>query len=184
MGRIAAGAGRDGLLVVSCERVVHLKILLTGSSGQVGGELLRGLAGEVVAPGRERVDLADVAGDFRALRETIRAVEPRWIVNPAAYTAVDKAESEPDVAFAVNRDAVRVIGEEAARVGAAVIHFSTDYVFDGSGTRAYMESDATGPVSVYGASKLAGSWRWRRVARRMRSFGRVGSMGERGRIFC
>ena len=69
---------------------------------------------------------------------------------------MDKAESEPEVAFAVNRDAVRAIGEEAARVGAAVIHFSTDYVFDGAGTRAYTEKDATGPVSVYGASKLAG----------------------------
>jgi dTDP-4-dehydrorhamnose reductase len=133
-----------------------VRILLTGGSGQVGGELVRTLAGEVVAPGRERVDLADVAGDFRSLRETIRAVEPRWIVNAAAYTAVDRAESEPEAAFAVNRDAVRVIGEEAARVGAAVIHFSTDYVFDGSGTRPYVESDATGPLSVYGASKLAG----------------------------
>ncbi len=133
-----------------------MKILLTGASGQVGGELLRVLAGEVMAPGRERVDLADVRGDFRCLRETIRAVEPRWIVNAAAYTAVDKAESEPEAAFAVNRDAVRAMGEEAARVGAAVIHFSTDYVFDGAGTRPYTESDATGPVSVYGASKLAG----------------------------
>ena len=132
------------------------RILLTGATGQVGGELLRVLAGDVIAPGRQEMDLSDAAGDFRSLRETIRAVEPRWIVNPAAYTAVDKAESEPDVAFAVNRDAVRAIGEEAVRVGAAVIHFSTDYVFDGLGTRAYTESDATGPVSVYGASKLAG----------------------------
>ena len=132
------------------------RILLTGATGQVGGELLRVLAGDVIAPGRQEMDLSDAAGDFRSLRETIRAVEPRWIVNPAAYTAVDKAESEPDVAFAVNRDAVRAIGEEAVRVGAAVIHFSTDYVFDGAGTRAYTESDATGPVSVYGASKLAG----------------------------
>ena len=133
-----------------------MRILLTGASGQVGGELLRTLAGEVIAPGRERVDLGDVAGDFRSLRETIRAVEPRWIVNAAAYTAVDKAESEPEAAFAVNRDAVRAMGEEAALVGAAVIHFSTDYVFDGLGTWPYVESDATGPLSVYGASKLAG----------------------------
>jgi dTDP-4-dehydrorhamnose reductase len=122
----------------------------------VGGELLRVLAGEVIAPGRQEVDLADAAGDFRSLRETIRVVQPRWIVNAAAYTAVDKAESEPALAFAVNRDAVRAMGEEAARVGAAVIHFSTDYVFDGLGTRPYTEKDATVPVSVYGASKLAG----------------------------
>ena len=129
---------------------------MTGASGQVGGELLRVLAGEVIAPGRQEMDLADAAGDFRSLRETIRVAQPRWILNAAAYTAVDKAESEPELAFAVNRDAVRAIGEEAVRVGAAVIHFSTDYVFDGLGTRAYAESDATGPVSVYGASKLAG----------------------------
>jgi dTDP-4-dehydrorhamnose reductase len=134
----------------------YVRILLTGASGQVGGELLRVLAGDVIAPGRHEMDLSDAAGDFRSLRKTIRAVEPQWIVNPAAYTAVDKAESEQDVAFAVNRDAVRAIGEEAVRVGAAVIHFSTDYVFDGLGTRAYTEKDATGPVSVYGASKLAG----------------------------
>ncbi len=133
-------------------------ILLTGSSGQVGGELLRTLQplGAVTAPVRGQVDLADVAGDFRLLRETIRQVRPRWIVNPAAYTAVDKAESEPELAYAVNRDAVRVMGEEAQKIGAVVLHFSTDYVFDGTGAKAYVESDATGPVSVYGASKLAG----------------------------
>jgi dTDP-4-dehydrorhamnose reductase len=134
------------------------RILLTGSTGQVGGELLRSLSslGELVAPTREEVDLADVAGDFRALRQTIRAIRPRWIVNPAAYTAVDKAESEPELAYAINRDAVLAIGEESQRIGAAVIHFSTDYVFDGMGGAAYVETDATGPVSVYGASKLAG----------------------------
>ena len=133
-------------------------ILLTGSSGQVGGELLRALQplGEVTAPVRGQVDLADLVGDFRSLRETIRQVRPRWIVNPAAYTAVDKAESEQELAYAVNRDAVRVMGQEAQKIGAVVLHFSTDYVFDGTGTKAYVESDATGPMSVYGASKLAG----------------------------
>jgi dTDP-4-dehydrorhamnose reductase len=130
------------------------RILLTGATGQVGGELLRTLAplGEVVAPVREAMDLASAA----SVRETIRAVKPRWIVNPGAYTAVDKAESERDAAYAVNAEAVKVIGEEARTLGAGVIHFSTDYVFDGAGDRPYVETDATGPMGVYGASKLAG----------------------------
>ncbi len=134
------------------------RILLTGVTGQVGGELFELLAplGEVVAPAREQVDLADSSGDFRSLRETIRTTQPRWIVNPAAYTAVDKAESEADLAYAINRDAVRAIGEEARRVGACVVHFSTDYVFSGTGDTPYTEQDSTGPASVYGASKLAG----------------------------
>jgi dTDP-4-dehydrorhamnose reductase len=136
-------------------------ILLTGTTGQVGGALLHSLTplvapGAIVAATREQIDLADAAGDFRALRETIRTLQPRWIVNPAAYTAVDKAESEPELAYTINRDAVRAMGEEAARIGATVIHFSTDYVFAGTGTAPYVETDATGPVSVYGASKLAG----------------------------
>lgn len=130
------------------------KILLTGSTGQVGGELVRLLAplGEVVAPAREAMDLSNAA----SVRETIRSVRPRWIVNPAAYTAVDKAESEPELAYAINAEAVRVIGEEARAIGAAVVHFSTDYVFDGAAAHLYTETDATNPVSVYGASKLAG----------------------------
>jgi dTDP-4-dehydrorhamnose reductase len=86
----------------------------------------------------------------------IREVRPRWIVNPGAYTAVDKAESEPELAYAINAEAVRVMGEEARAIGAGIIHFSTDYVFDGSAKAPYRETDATGPVSVYGASKLAG----------------------------
>jgi len=135
-------------------RAVSGRILLTGATGQVGGELLRvlGPLGEVVAPARSTMDLADAA----SVRATIRAVRPRWIVNPGAYTAVDKAESEPELAYAVNAEAVRTMGEEARAIGAGVIHFSTDYVFDGSGSVPYMETDATGPVSVYGASKLAG----------------------------
>jgi len=130
------------------------RVLLTGASGQVGLELLKTLAplGEVVAPGRGEMDLADEA----SVRRQIREVQPRWIVNPAAYTAVDKAESEPELAYAINEAAVRAIGEEAQKIGAGVIHFSTDYVFDGTGTKAYVEDDPTGPISVYGASKLAG----------------------------
>ena len=130
------------------------RILVTGSTGQVGGELMKTLTplGEVIAPGRDEMDLANV----ESVRRTIRAVQPRWIVNSAAYTAVDKAESEPELAFAINAEAVEVIGEEALRVGAGVIHFSTDYVFDGTGSVPYVETDTTAPVSVYGASKLAG----------------------------
>src|ERR1700733_11063982 len=130
------------------------RILLTGATVQVGGELLQLLAGagEVVAPARAEMDLADAGW----VGEAIRKVRPRWIVNPGAYTAVDKAESEPALAYAVNAEAVRVMGEEARAIGAGVIHFSTDYVFDGTGDVPYRETDATGPVSVYGASKLAG----------------------------
>lgn len=136
------------------ERLPMGRILLTGSSGQVGGELLRTLEllGEVVAPPRGAMDLANTA----SIRQAIRSVRPRWIVNPAAYTAVDKAESEPDLAYAINAEAVRAIGEEARTIGAGVVHFSTDYVFDGAGDKPYMETDATAPASVYGASKLAG----------------------------
>jgi dTDP-4-dehydrorhamnose reductase len=131
-----------------------VRILLTGVSGQVGGELLETLKplGEVIAPVRAEMDLSNAA----SVREMIRAVQPRWIVNPGAYTAVDKAESEPELAFAVNAGAVEAIGQEARAIGAGVIHFSTDYVFDGSASAPYRETDATGPVSVYGASKLAG----------------------------
>jgi dTDP-4-dehydrorhamnose reductase len=130
------------------------RILLTGATGQVGGELLETLKplGEVIAPSRTQMDL----GNVTSVRETLRAVLPRWIVNPGAYTAVDKAESEPELALAINAEAVRVMGQEARTIGAGVIQFSTDYVFDGSANAPYRETDATGPVSVYGVSKLAG----------------------------
>ena len=127
---------------------------MTGATGQVGGELLKTLKplGEVIAPTRSEMDLANT----RSVRDMIRAVRPRWIVNPAAYTAVDKAESEPELAYAINAEAVRVMGGEARAIGAGVIHFSTDYVFDGSGSAPYEETDLTRPISVYGGSKLAG----------------------------
>lgn len=130
------------------------QILLTGATGQVGSELLETLKplGEVIAPARTQLDLANAA----SVREAIRAVRPRWIVNPGAYTAVDKAESEPELAYAINAEAVKVIGQEAKLIGAGVIHFSTDYVFEGTGTEPYRETDETSPVSVYGATKLAG----------------------------
>lgn len=130
------------------------RILLTGVSGQVGRELLHTLAplGEVIAPLRTEMDLSDAA----SVRNFVRQVRPRWVVNPGAYTAVDKAESEPEAAHAINREAIAVLAEEALAGGAAVIHFSTDYVFDGSAPEPYTETDATGPIGVYGRSKLAG----------------------------
>ena len=129
-------------------------ILVTGATGQVGGELLRTLlkVGEVVAPGRGEMDLADAP----SIQAFIRKVRPQWIVNAGAYTAVDKAESESALAYAINAEAVRVIGMEAQELGVPVLHFSTDYVFDGNSLEPYTEADATGPLGVYGASKLAG----------------------------
>ncbi len=131
-----------------------MNILLTGKNGQVGFELQRALAplGTVHAVGSVECDLSDAD----ALRALIQSVKPQLIVNPAAYTAVDRAESEQDKARAVNAIAAGVIGEEAGRLGAAVIHYSTDYVFDGSKSEPYAESDATGPQSVYGQTKLDG----------------------------
>jgi dTDP-4-dehydrorhamnose reductase len=131
-----------------------MKILLTGKDGQVGFELARALAplGEVVAVGRADCDLDDAD----ALRALVRRVAPDVIVNPAAYTAVDRAESERELAFAVNARAPGILGEEAARIKALVVHYSTDYVFDGAGADPYTEDDAPAPQSVYGSSKLAG----------------------------
>ena len=131
-----------------------MKILLTGRTGQVGYELERSLQGlgEIVAVDRSRMDLADLD----SVRNTIREVRPGLIVNPAAYTAVDQAEKEPELAMRVNGDAPGVMAEEAAKLGAAMIHYSTDYVFDGTKTGAYTETDAPCPVNVYGRSKLAG----------------------------
>jgi dTDP-4-dehydrorhamnose reductase len=134
--------------------VKPLTILLTGKNGQLGFELQRALAplGDVHAVAQRDCDLADP----EAVRALVRRIEPDVIVNPAAYTAVDKAESERERAFAVNAEAPRVFGEEAARLNALVVHYSTDYVFDGSKEGAYAETDATNPQSVYGSSKLAG----------------------------
>ena len=131
-----------------------LQLLVTGASGQVGGALLQTLAplGNVIAPARAEMDLANPT----SVRDFIREVKPDWIVNAGAYTAVDKAEGERDLAFAINADAVGVIGAEAKTLAAFVLHYSTDYVFKGEGTTPYVESDPTGPLGVYGASKLAG----------------------------
>lgn len=134
-----------------------MKILVTGIRGQVGFELLRSLEplGELVPADRLSLDLTR-PDDIRSF---VRAHAPDLIVNPAAYTAVDRAETESDLAHAINATAVGVLAEEAQRLGAAMIHYSTDYVFDGSGTAPWKEDAATGPLNVYGASKLAGEQR-------------------------
>ncbi|MDB5961513.1 MAG: dTDP-4-dehydrorhamnose reductase [Massilia sp.] len=131
-----------------------MKILVTGVSGQVGYELQRSLQGlgEIIAVDRAQMDLSNL----QQVRDVIRAVKPNLIVNPAAHTAVDKAESEPELAFRINCEAPGVMAEEANKVGAGIVHYSTDYVFDGSKVGAYVETDPTCPINVYGASKLAG----------------------------
>jgi dTDP-4-dehydrorhamnose reductase len=139
-----------------------MKILLLGTDGQVGWELQRSLAplGELVVMGIHRsTNPGGLSGDFTqldALAETVRTVRPDVIVNAAAHTAVDKAESEPDFARLLNAQAPGVLADEAQKLGAWLIHYSTDYVFDGSGDKPWKEGDATGPLSVYGQTKLEG----------------------------
>ena len=130
------------------------KILITGPTGQVGFELCRSLAplGSIAPLPRMKCDLADTD----SIRAAIRDLRPDVIVNPAAYTAVDKAESDEANARGVNGVAPGVIGEEAARIGAFVVHYSTDYVYDGTKQDAYVETDATNPLGVYGRTKLEG----------------------------
>lgn len=129
-------------------------ILLTGASGQVGWELQRSLStlGRVVAPGHAEFDLARP----ETLAAAVREIRPDLIVNPAAYTAVDKAESEQELAYAINAQAPHVLAQEAKRLGITLVHYSTDYVFDGVKLDAYTEEDEPNPLGVYGASKLAG----------------------------
>ncbi len=131
-----------------------IDILLLGRDGQVGWELQRSLAplGRVIAPGLDQCDLANAD----QLRSTVRAAKPALIVNAAAYTAVDKAESDLDVAHAVNAIAPGILAEEAKKLGAWLVHYSTDYVFDGTKTGPYTEQDLPAPLSVYGSTKLAG----------------------------
>jgi dTDP-4-dehydrorhamnose reductase len=133
---------------------LKLRFLVTGEGGQVGEALRRTLAplGEVVIPTIAELDLTDTD----AIAKWMREVRPRWVVNAAAHTAVDKAESEPELAFAINATAPKVLAEEAKKIGAAVVHYSTDYIFDGSKKTAYVETDAAGPLNEYGKSKLGG----------------------------
>ncbi len=130
------------------------RILLTGLNGQVGQELQRTLAplGEVIGVGRETMDLAQAT----SIRQAISEARPDVIVNAAAYTAVDKAETETELAHSINGIAPQIMAEEAQRLGAALFHISTDYVFDGRKNTPYLEDDAPNPLGVYGKSKLVG----------------------------
>lgn len=129
-------------------------ILITGANGQVGYELARTMQGlgRVVALDRAALDLANLD----AIRTTLREIKPSIVVNAAAYTAVDRAESDRDSAFRLNAEAPGVLAQECSKLGALLIHYSTDYVFNGEKEGPYTESDATDPQNVYGASKLAG----------------------------
>lgn len=132
----------------------YRRILLTGATGQVGWELSRTLApfGEVIAPGRDKFDLARP----ESLREKIREWKPDLIVNPAAYTAVDQAELEHELAFTINSEAPRVLAEESESLKIPIVHYSTDYVFDGKKETPYTEDDSVNPINVYGESKFKG----------------------------
>ncbi len=135
-----------------------MKILLLGQNGQVGWELKRSLAplGELLALDRSSTSHCGDLSNLKGLSETVREFRPDVLVNAAAYTAVDKAESDAETAFLVNALAPEVLASACTTVGAYLVHFSTDYVFDGSGHRPWLETDETGPLNVYGHSKLAG----------------------------
>ena len=135
-----------------------MKILLLGKNGQVGWSLQRSLAplGELVALDSQSQTHCGDLSNLTGLAQTVRDVAPDVIVNAAAYTAVDNAEIEPVLAHTINALALSVLAQEAKRIGAWLIHFSTDYVFDGSGDKPWLETDATVPLSVYGVTKLAG----------------------------
>ena len=140
------------------KELYDMKILLLGKRGQVGWELQRSLApiGEIVALSRDSQNYCGDLTNLQGLAETVRQIKPNIIVNAAAYTAVDKAESEPKLAQMINTGAPAVLAHEAELLGAWLIHYSTDYVFDGSRATPWLETDATGPLGIYGATKLAG----------------------------
>ncbi len=135
-----------------------MKILLFGKTGQVGWELQRSLAplGEVVALSTHSQDYCADFNNPEGVAHTVLSIQPQIIVNAAAYTAVDKAQVEPAVAQAINALAPAAIAQAASKIGATVVHYSTDYVFDGSGSTPWVETDTPAPLNVYGSSKLAG----------------------------
>jgi dTDP-4-dehydrorhamnose reductase len=158
-----------------------MKTLLLGRDGQVGWELQRSLAplGELVAVGSKTLNIADA----EALQSVIREAAPTVIVNAAAYTAVDKAEGDAETARRVNRDAVAALASEASRIGAWLVHYSTDYVFDGTKSTPYTEEDAPRPLSVYGSTKLEGEEAIRRTHERHVIFRTSWVYGVRGSNF-
>jgi dTDP-4-dehydrorhamnose reductase len=157
------------------------RVLILGADGQLGTELRDSFGdnNSVMAVGRQVVDLALTD----PLRDIVRSVQPEVILNAAAYTAVDRAESEPDVAMAINGHAPRVLAEEARRANALLVHYSTDYVFDGSKAAPWTEQDPTGPLNVYGASKLAGEAAVQEVGGRYLIFRTSWVYGPQGKNF-
>jgi len=157
------------------------KILILGAGGQVGTELQRSFAGagDVTAFGRETADLSKP----EELRSLIRQFHPDVILNAAAYTAVDRAESEPELALTVNGEAPCVLAEEAANLNALLVHYSTDYVFDGSKRSPWEEADETNPLNVYGRTKLAGERAIQEVGGRYLIFRTSWVYGPHGRNF-
>jgi dTDP-4-dehydrorhamnose reductase len=136
-----------------------MKILLIGKNGQVGWELQRSLStlGDVVAVDYFDKELCGDLTDLEGIAQTVRQVKPDVIVNAAAHTAVDKAESERELSDLLNDKGVAVLAEESAKLGALMVHYSTDYVFDGQGSHYRLEDEATGPLNVYGETKRAGN---------------------------
>jgi len=157
------------------------KILLLGKNGQVGWELHRTLSplGEVIATDRQSLDITD----FARVRETIHTIKPQVIVNATAYTAVDRAEDEPELAMRINGTAPGVLAEEAKKCGALLVHYSTDYVFDGTKKGPYTEEDTPNPLNVYGRSKLAGEEAIQSVDGNYLIFRTSWVYGERGHNF-
>lgn len=151
----------DGSALRAIRQGRSLKILLFGANGQVGWELQRSLRplGEVIALDRHSTHLCGDLANLRGIADAVRLARPDVVVNAAAYTAVDKAESDIDNAQAINAVAPGVLAEAAKAVGAWLVHYSTDYVFDGSGSKPWEEADPTGPLSVYGRTKLEGEQR-------------------------
>jgi dTDP-4-dehydrorhamnose reductase len=157
------------------------RVLVTGAGGQVGRELLRSFAGhsQLIACDRSNLDLTSPD----QIRSRVREAAPDVIINAAAYTAVDRAESEPDLARAINAQAPGVLAEEAFRAGALLVHYSTDYVFDGTKTGAWTEDDPTKPLNAYGATKLAGEQAIKQIGGRYVIFRTSWVYGPHGKNF-
>ncbi len=158
------------------------RILLIGKNGQVGWELRRALAPMAQL---ECVDLPEInLANADSIRQWVRNTRPQVVINAAAYTAVNKAETDPDQAMKINGTAPGILAQEARTVGALLVHYSTDYVFDGAKTEPYLETDAPNPLSVYGRSKLAGDLAVQAAGGATSSSASAGSMAPVDRISC